>query len=276
MMKHEIINHAVFGECLFVTNGTVEVKIPLSFGLRIGHFSLVGKKNVFFEQPDDMTDLTTPEGWRIRGGHRMWLAPEGNFDYFPDNAPIKYEISDDCITLTQEEDPWLSVIKSFVIKLDGAKLHITHKVTNTAKEARTCSLWPISAMAAGGVEYIDLPLRENGFDPFRHIALWDYTTLDDERAEYSRNQIKISHMPTDERYKIGIGHPLSPVRYELSDTVFLKHFEVLKEKAYPDGGVSLETFFCRHMAEVETLSPVCTIESGQTAEYSETWELLHK
>ena len=58
--------------------------VPLSYGIRIGHFALCGGENVFYEQPKDMTELTTPEGWRLRGGHRFWVAPESEKTYCPD------------------------------------------------------------------------------------------------------------------------------------------------------------------------------------------------
>jgi mannose-6-phosphate isomerase class I len=48
--------------------------------------------------------------------------------------------------------------------------------------------------------------------------MWDYTSLGDERAKYERSKIVITHLPLDTKYKIGVGHPISPVRYENGKT----------------------------------------------------------
>lgn len=275
-MTHTFREHPVYGLCLFIDNGVVEAGIPLQFGLRIGHFSFKGEKNVFFEQPRDMTAFTTEEGWRIYGGHRMWLAPESAQVMFPDNQPISYVFDGDTLILSQKEDPWLKVIKQFLITLEGSCMHITHRVTNTADKLRECSLWGISVMAPGGVETINFERRDDGFDPWHRISMWDYTNLGDPRASYTRDQIQITHLPMEERYKIGVGHPFGPVSYENGDTVFVKYFSVDTTKAYPDGNVSFETFFSKYMVEVESLSPLVTIQPGESEDYTEILELRKK
>lgn len=275
-MNTSIKNHAIYGKCLFADNGIIEVGIPLDFGLRVGHFSFVGEKNVFFEQPNDMEKFTTDEGWRIRGGHRLWIAPESPLTYCPDNEPISYTVSDDTVTLVQKEDPWLHIIKTFTLKFDGAKLEVVHRIENLSEDELECSLWAISVMAAGGTEYIDFERRDGGMDHWHRISTWDYTSLGDPRATYTRDEIKIRHLPVDERYKIGVGHPFGPVRYENDSVVFKKYFAVEKDKIYPDANVSYETFFSQYMVEMESLSPLSKIGKGERMEHSEVWELLRK
>ncbi len=273
MIKHRIQNHPIHGKCLFADNGIVEIGIPLDFGLRIGHFSFCGEKNVFFEQPSNMTEFITDEGWRLRGGHRLWIAPEGDYEYFPDNEPIGYEICDDKIILIQKEDLWLHIIKSFTITFENNSIKIVHKVTNTGTKPLNCSLWPISCVAGGGVEYINFERRDDGYDPWHKICMWDYTNLGDERAHYTRDGIVLTHLPIDQRYKIGVGHPFGPVRYENGDTVFIKHFKVNREGNYPDGNVSYEAYLNKYFAEMESLSELFEILPDESAEYEEILEL---
>ena len=196
-MKHEVKNHPLFGKSLYADNGTIEIVIPLEFGIRIGHFSFCGEKNVFFEQPKDMTDLSTPEGWRVHCGHRLWLAPEGNHDYYPDNEPVSFEIIDgDKILLTQNNDPWLSLRKRMLISFgseetgESARLTVMHRVENTGDEELRLSLWAISAMAPGGTEHIPMKKYTDGFFPRHHFSTWHYTNLGDERAKYSHEEIR--------------------------------------------------------------------------------------
>ena len=275
MINHYAKHHPVYGECLFADNGIVEIGIPLEFGLRIGHFSLLGDKNVFFEQPKDMEVFTTEDGWRIRGGHRLWLAPESDLDdYCPDNDPITYRIEGDTILLTQREDPRLHIIKQFALTFEGNHLHISHRITNTGSAPLECALWAISVMAPGGTETIPLQQRDGGAAHCNRISTWFYTDLGDPRVGYTRDRIVIRQTPLDQRYKIGIGHPSGPISYENNGTVFTVEYPAIPEKTYPDGNVSYETFCSRYMLEMETLSPLSTVLPGGTLEHPETWTLI--
>lgn len=275
MLNKRIIAHPVHGECLYVDNGVIEIGVPLSFGIRITHFSFVGEENVFFVQPKEMKTFTTENGWRIRGGHRLWLAPEGEFDYYADNEPIDYETHGDTVVLTQRNDPLLSVIKSMEITLKENTVSITHRVINTGKRKKI-ALWALTVMKSGGVLTVPLPEREGGFDPLVHISAWDYTDFSDERIKFGKKEIKIYQRAGKRNLKIGVGHPAGAVSYENGDTVFKKHIPFYKGKKYPDGGVSFETFVSDYMTEIEGLSPLKTLLPDKAATYTETWELLRK
>ena len=279
-MNYEVKNHPKFGESLYADNGTIEVIIPLTFGIRIGHFSLIGGENVFFEQPKDMTDLSTPDGWRVHCGHRMWLAPEGEHDYYPDNEPISYEIIDeDKILLTQKKDPWLKARKRMLVSFgreeDGEqeRLTVMHSVENTGEEEMEVALWAISAMAPCGVERIPMKKYTDGFFPRHQFSTWHYTNLGDERAKYSHEEITLTHTQIEQKFKIGIGHPCGKVTYENRGVTFSVDYLIEEDEHYPDGEVSYETFMCAHMVEMETLSPLFKIAPGAIAEHCEVWEL---
>lgn len=273
-MKHRCVTHPRMGECLYATNGIVEVYIPLSYGIRIGHFSPVGGENVFFEQPRDMTELTNPSGWRHWGGHRFWITPEDDNSYFPDNAPISYAIEGESILLMQAEDPWLRVKKSIRLTFgEDASVQVTHRLENTDTAERICALWAISAMAGGGTARIPAKGQGNPYQPNRNLALWNYTNPSDPRMVCTSEEIRLNHSPLPENFKIGIGHPTGTVEYENKGVVFQKDFPVCRALTYPDQNVSFEVFMCRHMIELESLSPLMDIPAGECREYTEIWRL---
>ena len=273
-MNTKIINHPVWGKTLFADNGTIEIGVPLEFGIRIGHLSYLGEENLFYEQPNDLKALSTPEGWRVRGGHRLWIAPESEKSYFPDNRPIKYEFSDEKISLFQEEDPYLCVKKSVEITFAGdEEISIAQKVLNTKEEKRKFSVWGVTSLAPLGKVLIPLRYRDNGYDPLHKITMWYYTSLGDERAKYERELITLSHKQIAQNYKIGVGHPKGPVTYENKGVIFGKSYDINPNLEYPDGGVSFETFMCEHMVEIESISPLFEVKAGETAEFCEKWIL---
>ena len=273
-MNSVIKTHPVWGKALFIDNGTIEIGIPLEFGIRIGHLSYLGEENLFFEQPLDMEELATPEGWRVRGGHRLWVAPESKEVYYPDNSPISYEISDDKLMIFQDEDPWLSMKKSIMLSfIDKETVLVEHELLNTGKDTKKCSLWGVTSVAPCGTEYIPLHYRDGGMDPLHRVSMWDYTSLGDNRVKYERTSITLEHTQVPERYKIGVGHPAGAVTYINKGVIFEKSFNIAPEMIYPDGDVSYETFMCRHMVEIESLSPLYELIPGKTISHNEVWKL---
>ena len=275
MLKKRIITHPVHGECAYFDNGIIEIGVPLSFGIRISHFSFLGEENVFFVQPKDFNLVIGKMGFRIRGGHRLWLSPETEDDYFPDDEPIEYSVKGNTVYLRQKKDPLLNVIKSMEVTLKGSEVHITHRVENTGKK-RKAALWALSVMNGGGTLTIPLPKSTGGFDPNVHISAWDYTNLGNDRLKFSKEEIKVLPGGNKTALKIGVGHPAGAVVYENGDTVFKKKVPFFAQKEYPDGGVSFETFAIDCMTEIEGLSPLMSIAHGETAKYKEIWELRRK
>ncbi len=276
-MNTYFIDYRHFGKCLFVESGNITLGIPLEFGIRIIYLSYQGGDNLFFEQPKDMKELSTDEGWRVFGGHRLWVAPESPKNYKPELQPITYELKDNTIILTQNNDDWLNVQKSLEITFEGDNLvKLNHVIKNTDTKTKTFSPWSISSMAGGGVEYIPLKYRDNGYNPLHRFSTWDYTSLGDDRAEYSRELIKLSHRANSKKYKIGVGHPNGPVKYVNKGVVFEIIYDVFNDKVYPDGDVSFETFMCDYMVEIESLSPLYEVKPNESVCHQEKWLLSKK
>lgn len=273
-METKIIKHKTLGDCLIIQNGDFSIGVPLQFGIRISFLSYKNSDNLFYEQPSSMKKFTTSEGWRLYGGHRLWIAPESNKSYYPDNNPISFVIEDDKIVITQEEDEWLKIKKSIELSFEGENcIKLIHKIQNTDSIERKFSVWPVTTMAGGGIEYIPLDHRARGYTPLQHITWWPSTDLDDDRVKFSKDFITLTHKPNSKTYKLGIGHPNGNVKYVNKGIVFEKSYEIIKDKVYPDSNVSYETYMSDEMIELETLSPLYTVEPNQTVQHIEKWIL---
>ena len=73
-------------------NDSVEVIITLEVGPRIISYRPLKGRSVF-KLVDEEAGKSNEEGWKIRGGHRLWIAPEdfGKKDgltYAPDNSQV--------------------------------------------------------------------------------------------------------------------------------------------------------------------------------------------
>ncbi len=273
-MKSYIGNHKIHGKTLYLEYGDIRLGIPIEFGLRISELYYKGSENLFFEQPLEMTALTTPDGWRVRGGHRLWVAPEGDFCYHPDNEPISYTLYENGVSLMQNKDPRLNMVKAIHISFTGVNcLEIKHEITNLNDTSRKVALWGITSVDGGGVEEIYLNQKKKNSLPTNVIAAWSYTSLGDERAEFDLGKITLRHKPTSKLFKIGVGHPRQAVSYTNKGVILKKDYEVFENGEYTDGGVSYETYMCDYMVELETLSPLYEISPGERRAHTEIWTL---
>src|SRR5437870_11070511 len=76
---------------LRLSNGDAELVVTLDVGPRIISYQLAGGKNVFKEYEEQLGQSGEAD-WQIRGGHRLWLAPEDLArTYAPDNGPVKHQ-----------------------------------------------------------------------------------------------------------------------------------------------------------------------------------------
>jgi len=63
-------------ECIQIGNDTVSLWIAKSFGPRVIAFTLDGGRNLFAELPDARLECPGAGYYSLRGGHRLWSAPE--------------------------------------------------------------------------------------------------------------------------------------------------------------------------------------------------------
>jgi hypothetical protein len=272
---------------LKLSNGEVELIATLDVGSRIISYKLVGGRNVFKEYDDQMGRSGESE-WIIRGGHRLWTAPEDTTrTYALDNAPITYERVGDGIRLVSADDPQYGIRKEIDLTLAprGSQVKLVHRITNTGSQATELAPWAPTVMAPGGMEIIPMPPKKPhpgspknagspaDFAPDRLWILWPYTDLSDARWKLGARFVTLTQRPGTEPTKLGIRHRTGGVGYLNDRTLFIKSFGYHEGQRYPDGGVNYETFTNGDMLEMESLGPLQTLEPGRSVEHAETWEL---
>src|SRR5215468_1087187 len=101
-MAAEYIPFGGWNKNLRLSNDSLELIITLEVGPRIISFRPLGGKNVF-KVVAEQCGKSNESDWKIRGGHRLWTAPE-DFDrtvdgrsltYVMDNSPVEHRIEDD-------------------------------------------------------------------------------------------------------------------------------------------------------------------------------------
>lgn len=264
---------------LLLSNGTAELIITLDVGPRVLSYTKLGGSNplkVF----DEQLGGTGETSWKIRGGHRLWIAPEHRRDtYAPDNAPVAWEkLGPLRVLFTPPPEILTGFQKQIEIAMDpvGTGVTLTHRVTRIATTPATMGIWALTVMRSGGIALVPQPpLGEHPRDllPNRKLVLWPYTDLSDSRWKFGPRFLRLRQEPKRSPTKIGLSNALGWSAYLVGGLCFLKHFGWNPDAAYPDDGSNCEIYASPRMLEVESLGPLQVLAPGQSSEHIERWEL---
>ena len=280
-MKKEVIPHAGWNRNLLLANDHAELIVTLDVGPRILSYKRTGGANVF-KNFDEQLGVSGESEWKIRGGHRFWIAPEDAvLSYHVDNGPVEHRIEEfsgeNVIDSLQSQSGRILKTLGITLADDSSRVTVRHTAKNEGDEPIQIASWALSVMQPGGIEIIPQPpLGEHPRDllPNRGIVLWPYTDLTDPRWHLGRNYFTLRQSVAFPPTKIGLSHREKWIAYIVGDSIFIKTFDHVTGAVYPDGGCNFETFTNDDMLEIESLSPLAALEPGESVSHSENWHLF--
>ncbi len=279
-VKIEKIAWQGWPNCYRVSNGEVELIVTTDVGPRVMRYAFAGGRNLFKEYADQL-GKTGEKEFQLRGGHRLWVAPEDlKTTWALDNGPVKARIDGDALELTQPVDS-AGIEKRIVIRLapTGSAVELVHQVRNARSAALDLAPWTLTVMAPGGVAITGFPPRgkhPEALLPTHPLVMWAYTNLADRRWQFTPKYLVLrQEAKASEPQKIGLFNPNTWGAYLLGTDLFVKKTQADPRKTYPDFGCSYETFTNAEMLELETLGPLERVPAGRAVEHRERWS-LHK
>ena len=270
-----------------LSNGYIDLIVLADVGPRVIWYGSCGQENQLHEVAAD-SGASGGTAFRLYGGHRLWVSPEIESTYFPDNVPVSVSQHDGevCFLAPPEMNPpGIGLQKEMRIRLDASGSHvtITHLITNHAVKCAHVAPWTPTMMRAGGRGI--LPLRPKAamdnqhLQPVGVLGLWSYTDFSDPRWTFGREFIQLRQdskpLGRFQEQMIGIYNPAGWVAYFREETLFVKRAQVVENAQYPDFGCNLEVFTNPDFLEVETLGPLCELQPGQSVSHIEQWWLLN-
>jgi len=261
--------------CLKLDNGAISLWLINNAGPRIIGFSLAGGKNVLAELPD----LNVPAGdeiYHMRGGHRLWHAPEDPLrTYAPDDLPPAIEETENGVRVTQAVESATGIEKEIIVTLpdDGPRAFIEHKLTNHGIWPVELAPWAITQLKPGGLAVLPQPTENTGLLPNRRLTLWPYTDINSPHIHWGNHFVFIEAKLGDEALKIGWANPDGWLGYAVEDTLFIKEAAYIADAEYFDFGSSSECYCGQAFIELETLGPRVTLQPGESTTHRETWTL---
>jgi hypothetical protein len=292
-MSAEIRPAMGWKQVLVLANNEVELLITLDVGPRIISYRHQGGLNVF-KTFDDQLGTSGEADWQIRGGHRLWMAPETTLSYFPDNQPVSFTLMDEnhvCLRTPAEAESGIEKEIEIILDKKTSSVTLNHSISATKDMSSGIAPWGLTVLKAGGKAIIpmpprnlhpnDLPATERnaGRDldlnllPNRKMSLWAYTNLTDPRFNWCADRLEISQDANMPSTKLGFLHQLQSAHYEVDGYRFSKTIDYRQDATYPDGNCNLEIFTDGEMLELESLGPLVTLNKGDRIVHTENWSL---
>jgi len=270
----------------FLSNGSVELVVLADVGPRIVHFALIGGENQFHEF-ENQFGLHGGNEFRLYGGHRLWVWPEVDRTYFPDNRPVDVKTtaaSATFIAAVEDEPPGTFLQRSISVELEeqGSRVRLVHSITNHSAAATRLAPWTPTVMRPGGRGILPFPPRaamdKDHYQSVSPLTLWSFTDFTDNRWHLGREFLQLiqQEKPSGQfpEQMSGLFNPAGWGAYVRSGCLFLKRAPVVPQAEYPDFGCNFELFTNSEFLELESLGPVVTLPPGQTVTHTEDWWLF--
>jgi len=240
----------------------------------------VGGQNLFKEFADQL-GKSGEEKFQLRGGHRVWKAPEDPVaSWAPDNVAVEIQITPTGVIAREPVEPLTKLEKEMEVRMaeSGARMTVINRISNRGLFPLRFSAWALTMMAPGGVAVSGFPPRGKhpiNLEATNPLVMWAYTNLADPRWKFTKKYLMLRQDPHNaDAQKLGMFNPDTWAAYLLNGEAFVKRTKADPAKTYSDFGCSFETFTNNEFLEIETLGPMTEVQPGQTVEHIEHWALF--
>jgi hypothetical protein len=269
-----------------LSNGVVDLFITADVGPRIIFYGFHNGENLFHEVEQDAGKMGGSE-FRLYGGHRLWVSPEVERTYYPDNRPVAVVQQGRATRFTAQREelpPGTNLQKELEVELAaaGTEVRITHRIRNDDIRPTTLAPWSPTMMGAGGRVILPLPPRiamdKDHLLPVGIFGIWSFTDLADPRWVFGTAYVQLRQL-ADPRGRFqeqmgGIYNPAGWGAYFRRGHLFVKRAAVIRGAQYPDFGCNFEVFTNPDFIELETLGPLLELRPGGVVEHEEHWWLF--
>lgn len=285
-LKIDTCQYDGWGEVVRITNGTAELAVLTQVGPRILFYGFAGGENQFHEFHDHR-GLTGDGQYHSYAGHRLWVSPEVERTYYPDNFKVEVSRLAEGARFTapvESSPPGTELQKEIEVRLApaGTAVSVLHRITNRGRTATEMAPWGLTVMDGGGRAI--LPLAPKQAMSHQHLlpesvmALWSYTDMADSRWKWGTQYLQLTTEASPQakfrEQMLGIYNPSGWAAYLRNGHLFVKRAAVETGKTYPDFGCNFETYTEPGFLELETLGPLRTLKPGEPAEHTEHWWLF--
>ena len=270
-MEYSKVAWEGYEDCYRCVVGDTTLIIAAGFGPRILSLSTDGTGNILFVD----TEKKLGRGdWRIYGGHRLWIAPETEVTYAPDNAACLVEEGDGFLSVSSV-DQRLGITKTMTIACEDGLIRIDHTILNEGDTLVTGAVWALTCVNNAGTAFFPWGTGGPGSSwDLKKVVYWrrwmDHSTdIDD--AQFKPTDDLFLVTPAGREGKVGSACREGFIGVSAEGFTFIKTFDRMPVDTYPDDNCAAECYVGPHFTELETLGPLVTFSPGEPQTHSERW-----
>jgi hypothetical protein len=268
-------------EAIEIASGRVRLMVTTSVGPRILGLLTEDGRNHFAELPEMTLECPGSGPIHLRGGSRLWAAPEDpRFTYRPDDDPVGVEEIDGGVRLVTRPDPVSETSRETEVRVTGPeRFAFDYRVVNRAERPQRLAAWSITMMQPLGRAWLPVltePFDEGGFQGQRNIVLWTYSRNDDPRFILHDHAIEVRSAvladgPVEGSFKVGTSARRGWAAHYREGLLLVKYAGHDESREYADMGASSQVYSHGGFTELESLGPLTDLDPGEAAEHHEDW-----
>lgn len=258
--------------------------VVTGLGPRIAFFGKPGGENLLYWKNDDLGR----EGWRLLGGHRVWvtrpLADESEDAYATDNGPCQVTLFGDGLDVTSEVHPVYKTSRGLRVRcIDDSTFQVTSFLTNCGPMLYSGGVWsPTCTDPAGGKEYgIPLGDRSLSWDVINLVIPRSFAghtaPVNDPQITFTEDFLIVRPAGVESKRMVSAPYGIIAMTWPGKNLSFIKHSPYHANGRYPYGCnlafyIGPENF----LVEMETYGQEQVVLPGATIENQETWVLVDR
>ncbi|MEL6459535.1 MAG: DUF4380 domain-containing protein [Cyanobacteria bacterium J06621_15] len=276
------INYQGWSDSYILSNSQVEAVIVPAIG-RIMQFRFPGEENAFWEDSQIYGKIPNPksEEWDNFGGDKTWPAPQSKWEDITkvswpppdtfDSVPVQIKAEKNELTLISEVDPFYGIRFRRKISLEPNQpiMNITTTFEKVEGDAQQVSVWTITQLKE--------PVSVFAAIPQNSIFPQGYNKQSDNLPANLKVEDGILSLTRDENRASKIGSDASTLLW-MGENIAVRMDSPRIEKAvYPDNNSNSEIYTNynpKAYIELEFLSPLQTLEVGETMELTVKYTLI--
>jgi hypothetical protein len=282
-IKVEEVSHRSWPNSLRISNGIVEaIVVPVVGRVIAFEWAGAGRSVFWVDESNDDQQMVVEEGWRNFGGDKAWPAPQSEWERLTGRAwpppaafdSLAYQSAflDGSIAITSPVDPHygIQIIRHIDLCSDLPVLQISTEFRKVSGSPVRTGIWVITQMCDAECVYALLPESP----AFRDGFVQQMGT----RPESVQRAGRLLSLKRHSTQKIKIG-------LEANTLLWVGKEDVVKIEAaseageYPDLGCHTEIYTNPDpipYIELETLSPLTTLRTGEAIRSTTTYSLTRR
>ncbi len=268
--------------CLRLENANTRVTVCPHAGARVLEYALDGKNAIYLD--------ANQQGWRRQPGAAAVDPCGGRFDIGPERVIAPHpdlwmgdwtgEIAgQDRVRLTSscDETTGIRLVREFTLAADSSRLACQQRIINESDRPVTCCHWSRTLAVGGGICLI--PLTPESRFPNQYIMYGPGPVMNF-RPEDPNIRIRdgfLEILGTPANPKLGMDSAAGWFCYLTpGDVMFVKRYPVYPDRVYAEmAGLTISIWYYENtMCELEPIGPREILAPGDSASFTEQWELV--